>query len=62
MRGSISSGLSAEERMKALKLILMKYSPDDVEVGLKYAEKSFHRTEILRIQIKSISGKNKIIS
>ncbi len=62
VRGSISSGLSAEERMKALKLILMKYSPDDVEVGLKYAEKSFHRTEILRIQIKSISGKNKIIS
>ena len=62
VRGRICIGLSVEERMEALKLIILKYSPADVEVGLKYAEKSFHRTEILRIQIESISGKNKIIS
>lgn len=52
-------GLPAEERMKALELILDKYSPDDKIVGMKYAEKSFHRTEIIRLDILEFSGKCK---
>lgn len=62
IRGKISRNLIEEERKKALRLILMKYSPDDMEIGMKYAEKSFHRTEILRIAIDEISGKNKIVN
>lgn len=53
------TGLSPEERMEALKMLLGKYSPDDMLVGMKYAEKSFHRTEIIRLDIRSVSGKSK---
>ncbi len=59
VRGRAERSLPTEERMKALKLFIEKYSPNDIEVGLKYAEKSFHRTEIVRIAISSISGKTK---
>ncbi len=54
-------GLSSEERMKALELILNKYSPADKEIGMKYAEKSFNRTEIIRLNISDFSGKAKSI-
>lgn len=52
-------GLNEEERMHALHLLLDKYSPEDKIVGKKYAEKSFHRTEIIRLDIESGSGKCK---
>ncbi len=48
-----------EERMYALELLLKKYSPDDMEVGMKYAQKSFYRTCIVRLDIESWSGKRK---
>jgi nitroimidazol reductase NimA-like FMN-containing flavoprotein (pyridoxamine 5'-phosphate oxidase superfamily) len=51
--------LSDEERMEALMLIVKKYSPNDIKVGEKYAEKSFHRTEIIRLNIEKWSGKSK---
>lgn len=51
-----------EERWKCLRLILEKYSPLDMEIGLKYAEKSFFRTRVLRIDINSVTGKRKWIS
>lgn len=60
-KGTITTGLSDEEKMHALELILDKYSPNDKVVGLKYAEKSFPRTEILRMDITEISGKCKTI-
>lgn len=60
VRGSASIVTSDEERMKALMLILDKYSPNDKEVGRKYAEKSFHRTFILKLNIAEVSGKRKI--
>ena len=62
IKGVIKRDLPVEERVKALHLILKKYSPDDIEVGIKYAEKSFHRTEVLRFEITSISGKSKKIN
>lgn len=62
IRGQISINLSADERMAALMLILDKYSPNDKEVGIKYAEKSFHRTNIIRLDISEVSGKTKIVT
>lgn len=59
LRGHVSISLSSEERMSALMLILDKYSPNDKEVGIKYTEKSFHRTRIIRLDIEEISGKTK---
>jgi uncharacterized protein len=53
--------LPVVERMKALELILDKYSPADKEIGMKYAEKSFDRTEIIRLDIQEWSGKCKSI-
>ncbi len=56
-----SAGLSAEERMRALELLLAKYCPDDAVVGRQYAAKSFFRTEIIRLDILRWSGKCKRI-
>lgn len=59
VRGTAVIDISAEERMRALELILDKYSPNDKVVGLKHAEKSFHHTAIIRLDISSVSGKTK---
>ena len=59
LKGKAWVGLPAEERMQALVLLVEKLSPDDVEIGKKYAEKSFHRTEIIRIDVTEFSGKTK---
>ena len=47
--------------MHALRLLMEKYTPEHLAAGEKYAEKSFHRTEIIRLQIKELSGKCKRI-
>ena len=59
LKGIAHVGLPAEERMQALVLLVKKLSPNDVEIGKKYAEKSFHRTEIIRLDIVEFSGKTK---
>ncbi len=56
-----SVGLSEEERRRALKLLIEKYAPDLVPLGMTYMEKSFHRTEIVRLQLISGSGKHKVV-
>ncbi len=61
LQGKAKNGLDAAERMDALKIFLQKYSPNDMELGMKYAEKSFHRTDIIRVDIERISGKCKKI-
>lgn len=48
-----------DEKMKALELLVDKYSPDFKEIGKKYAKGSFSRTLVLRIDIKHVSGKSK---
>lgn len=53
------TGLDEAERMHALRLLIGKYSPGNAETGMKYAEKSFHRTEIIRLEIEEMSGKCK---
>lgn len=54
-------GLPEAERMDALHRIIDKYAPEFREIGEKYAEKSFHRTEIIKLTIVSFSGKSKNI-
>lgn len=54
-------GLPEEERMDALRGIIDKYAPSFREIGEKYAEKSFHRTQIIKLTIISFSGKSKNI-
>lgn len=59
IRGTVEMVKDATEKMKALEHILDKYSPADKVMGIKYAEKSFSRTAILRLTIKTASGKCK---
>lgn len=54
-------GLNEEDRMHALHLLIDKYSPEDKVIGAKYAEKSFQRAEIIRLDIEEASGKCKRI-
>lgn len=55
-------GLPEAERMRALELIVAKYAPGLEAVGRKYAEKSFHRTQIIRLDIRTFSGKCKRVA
>jgi nitroimidazol reductase NimA-like FMN-containing flavoprotein (pyridoxamine 5'-phosphate oxidase superfamily) len=59
LTGEAHTDLSDDERLHALTLLLGKLSPDDLDNGLKYAEKSFHRVKIVRIDITAWSGKSK---
>lgn len=55
------TGLDEAERRKALRLLIEKYAPDDVRLGMTYAAKSFSRTHIVRLDIRSWSGKAKSV-
>lgn len=52
-------GLAEDERRKALQMILDKYSSDYAEIGRKYAERSFPRTEVIKLNVERWSGKSK---
>ena len=47
--------------MNALHLLIAKLSPNDQEIGAKYAQKSFHRVDIIRIDINEYSAKRKYV-
>jgi len=51
--------LPDQEKMKALELLIDKFSPNHKESGMKSAHNSFNRTEIIRLDIKQWSGKTK---
>ena len=57
--GQITCDLPEDERYKALNLLVAKYSPDFKSISHTYISKSFHRTNILRLDIEHISGKNR---
>lgn len=54
-------GLDDDEKRHALRLLIDKLSPDFKEIGEKYAEKSFHRVDIIRLDIIEFSGKCKVV-
>ena len=45
--------------MKAFRLILEKYTPDEITKGMQYAKDAFSKTEIVRLDIENWSGKCK---
>ena len=57
--GTAHFHLTDEEKMDALHRLVDKYSPDFKALGDKYAHKSFHRVEVIRIDIETFSGKCK---
>ncbi|OCW95866.1 5-nitroimidazole antibiotic resistance protein [Macellibacteroides sp. HH-ZS] len=60
VKGTIALDLSFQERMHGLELIIRKYSPEYLDLGMKAAEKSDHRTLVYRLDIVSVSGKCKV--
>ncbi len=59
LRGKANINLTDEEKGKAINMILQRFSPNDLEVGMKYAAKSFPRTKIIRLDFTEFSGKRK---
>lgn len=59
--GTMQLGLSEEECRHALRLLAKKYCSGFEAIGEKYIDKSFHRTNVLRLDIEHISGKCKRI-
>jgi hypothetical protein len=59
LTGIARTGLSEEEKKHALMLLVEKYSPDFRREGGTAIRRSLHRTEVIRIDIESFSGKTK---
>jgi len=57
--GRITCHLPEEERYKALNLLVAKYSPDFADISPSYINQSFHRTNILRLDVEHVSGKSR---
>ena len=57
--GRMSMVEDDEKKIEALMFFVDKYSSDFQEIGRKYAEKAFHKTAILRMDITRITGKRK---
>jgi len=61
LTGHASRHLDDEEKRHGLELLLDKLSPSDKALGMKYAMASFHRVEIVRLDIDTWSGKRKSV-
>lgn len=59
LKGTAHCDLPAEERMRALHAVVEKFSPEHLPLGYKYSEKSFHRVEVIRVDIREWSAKCK---
>ena len=53
--------LPNNEKIKALELLIDKYSPEDKITGIEYVKKTINKTEIIRLDIIEYSGKSKKI-
>lgn len=61
VRGVMNMELVPDKCRYALELMLDKYSPNDKNAGMKYIEKLFYRTHVMRLDIEEISGKTRRI-
>lgn len=59
LKGTAHIDLNDDEKMKALMMIVKKFSPDFITLGAKYSEKSFHRVNLIRVDFTKWSGKCK---
>lgn len=57
--GLATTDLSDDEKRKALRLLVKKYSKGFEELGEKYMDKSWDRTAVFRIDIEHITAKAK---
>lgn len=57
--GKARVDLTDDEKMDALHLLIDKLSPEFKELGDTYAHKSFHRVEIICVDLSAFSGKRK---
>ena len=57
--GTIEMNISEQERTDALWLIVKKYSPKFTEIAEKYIKGSFHRTNILKLNVERFTAKTK---
>lgn len=57
--GTANTKLDDEEKRKALRLLVKKYSPGFEEIGEKYMDKSWGRTAVFKIAIEHITAKAK---
>ncbi|EGK01955.1 pyridoxamine 5'-phosphate oxidase family protein [Dysgonomonas gadei] len=57
--GKVNMDLSDDEKRKALRLLVRKYSPEYQELGEKYMDKSWSRTATFKIEIEHITAKAK---
>ncbi|OYT11606.1 MAG: hypothetical protein B6I18_03590 [Bacteroidetes bacterium 4572_112] len=51
--------IETDEKVKALRLLIKKYSPNDIELGDEYIKKSFEHTGVIKLSVKDWSGKSK---
>lgn len=57
--GEVILNLEDEDKRKALRLLVSKYSPGFEELGDKYMDKSWHRTFCFKVKIEHITAKSK---
>lgn len=57
--GKARLDLDEAEKRKALKLLVVKYSPGLEDLGDKYMDKSWHRTSCFKIEIEHVTAKAK---
>ena len=57
--GVANTDLSDEEKRKALRLLVDKYSPEYKEIGEKYMDKSWSRTSCFSVIIEHLTSKEK---
>ena len=57
--GPVAVVTQDEERRHALALIVGKYAPAHAEQGMEYAQRSFARTVVLRLDVRRMTGKCK---
>ena len=55
--GHVSEEIPKEEALKALELLIEKYSPDFRTEGASYIQRAFGKTKVLRMDIEYLSGK-----
>ena len=60
LKGHAHVGLSDEEKLHALHLLVDKLSPNFQEAGYKYADRALGRVEIIRIDFTEFAGKSKL--
>lgn len=57
--GTANTQLNNDEKRKALRLLVKKYSPGFEEIGEKYMDKSWNRTTVFKIEIDHMTAKAK---